>query len=122
MTEQELQQIVKAAQESIANPGGNTRPLPKNDSATQPTLIVFRHGESEDNLLKIFSGWRDSGLTPRGVQQAMDLAEMLKDKKIDLCITSPLRRTIDTAKYALKYHPNTKIETDQRIIERNYGD
>jgi len=22
----------------------------------------------------------------------------------------------------LKYHPNTKVETDDRIIERNYGD
>lgn len=117
-----MQLIVKAAQDSIDHPGANARPLPKNESETQPLLIVFRHGESEDNLLKIFSGWRDVGLTPRGVQQAMALAELLKNKKIDVCITSPLRRTLDTAKYALKYHPHIKIETDQRIIERNYGD
>ncbi len=37
-------------------------------------IIVFRHGESEDNRNRVFSGWRDSPLTEIGCEQARALA------------------------------------------------
>jgi 2,3-bisphosphoglycerate-dependent phosphoglycerate mutase len=69
----------------------------------------------------VFSGWRDSKLTPMGKTQAKALNAELKNKKIDVCITSDLSRSIDTGKLALK-GMNVKFEEDTRIRERNYGD
>ncbi len=87
------------------------------------TIYLFRHGQSEFNLTKTFTGWLDAKLTPLGIQQAKALGEMLKDKKIDLAITSRLSRAADTLKEVLVFHPECK-ETliDDRMIERSYGD
>lgn len=117
-----FEEIKKAAQESINNPGANQKPLPKNESNVDPELYVFRHGETHDNINRIFSGWRDSKITEKGVKQAEELSIALKGKRIDLCITSPLSRTKETARIALKNHPDVVFEEDPRIIERNYGE
>jgi len=87
------------------------------------TIYLFRHGQSEFNLSKTFTGWLDARLTPLGIEQAKALGEMLKDKKIDLAITSRLSRAQDTLKEVLAFHPECQ-ETliDDRIIERSYGD
>ncbi len=87
------------------------------------TIYLFRHGQSEFNLSKTFTGWLDAKLTLLGIEQAKALGEMLKDKKIDLAITSRLSRATDTLKEVLVFHPECQ-ETiiDDRIIERSYGD
>lgn len=87
------------------------------------TIYLFRHGQSEFNLSKTFTGWLDAKLTPLGIEQAKALGLMLKDKKIDLAITSHLSRAADTLKEVLVFHPECR-ETivDDRIIERSYGD
>ncbi|OIP97706.1 hypothetical protein AUJ94_01760 [bacterium CG2_30_40_12] len=117
-----FKQINEAARESIARPGKSLRALPKEHSDNCPKLYVFRHGETFDNKNRIHSGHRDSKLTEKGIKQAEILADKLKNKDIGICITSHLSRSIDTAKYALKYHKNIKYEVDDRIIERDYGD
>lgn len=86
-------------------------------------IYVFRHGQSEFNLSKTFTGWLDAKLTPLGVEQAKQLGVMLKDKKIDLAIQTRLSRARDTLKEVLVYHPECKeVITDDRMIERSYGD
>lgn len=42
---------------------------------------MFRHGQTEDNEHFVFSGWREPHLTAKGREQALILAEKLKDKK-----------------------------------------
>ncbi|MFA6982053.1 MAG: histidine phosphatase family protein, partial [Patescibacteria group bacterium] len=99
--------------------------LPKEESDTLPTLYVFRHGQTEDNAKYIFSGWRDPDLTEEGRKQALILAEKLEDKKLDLLISSPQVRALDTMKLGVSLNVNAKdkeIETDERIKERSYGD
>jgi len=87
------------------------------------TLYLFRHGQSEYNLQKIFSGWLDPDLTPLGVEQAKALGLLLKDKKIDLAYTSSLIRAKKTLDQVLAFHPECKQTiVDNRIIERSYGD
>ncbi|MFA6518078.1 MAG: phosphoglycerate mutase family protein [Candidatus Shapirobacteria bacterium] len=87
------------------------------------TIFLFRHGQSEFNLSKTFTGWLDAKLTPLGIDQAKALGLMLKDKKINLAITSRLSRAQDTLKEVLVYHPECQqIIIDDRIIERSYGD
>lgn len=112
--------IMESAMMSLKKPG-KSPPLPKKESKTKPVLYVFRHGETYDNKRRIFSGRRQSKLTHMGIKQAEILAKKLKNKRIDIMIVSRLVRSKKTAKIILKYHPNTKIERDDRIIERNYG-
>lgn len=114
--------IKKASLDSINHPGKTSASLPKSESDVDPEIYVFRHGETHDNLNKVFSGWRDSKLTPLGIKQARILAEKLKNKEINICIVSPLSRSKDTAEIALKYHKDILFEEDKRIIERNYGE
>jgi 2,3-bisphosphoglycerate-dependent phosphoglycerate mutase len=86
-------------------------------------IYLFRHGQSEYNLKKIFTGWQDAKLTELGIEQAKNLGEMLRNKKIDIAYVSRLSRARDTLAEVLKFHPECKnIIVDDRIIERSYGD
>jgi broad specificity phosphatase PhoE len=87
------------------------------------TIYLFRHGQSEFNLSKTFTGWLDAKLTPLGIDQAKALGVMLKDKQIDIAYQSRLSRSIQTLDEVLKFHPecNRRI-IDDRMIERSYGD
>ena len=99
--------------------------LPKHESESKPTLYIFRHGQTEDNANFIFSGWRDPELTTKGKDEALLLAEKLKDKKIQMLISSPQKRAVETMKLAMSKNTNAKklkIHTDPRIKERSYGD
>lgn len=61
-------------------------------------LYFARHGESEANTLNIISN-RDSQhpLTEKGVAQALNLAEQLKDAKLAGIFCSPILRAMQTA-------------------------
>jgi 2,3-bisphosphoglycerate-dependent phosphoglycerate mutase len=100
-------------------------PLPKEEVEGFPVMYIFRHGQSEDNAEYVFSGWRDSKLTQKGIEQAEILAEKIKDKKIDMLISSPQNRAVETMKTAISKNgqaKNLEIHLDDRIKERRYGD
>ena len=100
------------------------KPLPKNEDPDKPVLYVFRHGQTEDNANFIFSGWRDSDLTPKGIEQALILAPKLKDKKIAMLFASDQIRSIKTMKLAVsenEFAKTLEINKDPRIKERCYG-
>jgi len=84
-------------------------------------LFVFRHAETFDNNRGLFSGWRDSELTPKGLIQAEEIAKQLTQCKIDYAFTSHLKRAKQTLKIVLKEHPAQRVFVDDRIIERCYG-
>jgi broad specificity phosphatase PhoE len=103
----------------------DAKPMPKDENPAFPILYVFRHGQTEDNANFIFSGWRDSDLTEKGVEQAKILAEKLKDKKIHMLVTSDLIRSVRTMEIAIlqnDYAKKLEIHKDPRIKERRYGD
>jgi len=86
-------------------------------------IYLFRHGQTIYNRDRIFTGWKDSKLTPLGVRQAKTIARKLKNKKIDVAFQTKLSRSKDTLKEVLKFHPETReIITANRMIERSYGD
>ncbi len=103
----------------------HVEPLPKFESSNRPILYIFRHGQTEDNANFIFSGWREPGLTKKGIDQALVLAPKLSNKKIDMLISSPQSRAIDTMKHAISQNEHAwtlEINTDKRIRERSYGE
>lgn len=86
-------------------------------------LFVFRHGQTFDNKEKIFSGFRQSDLTPEGIEEAKGIGEKLKNEKVTKAFQSDLIRSQHTLELVLNgWHENVEIITDARIKERDYGD
>ncbi len=86
-------------------------------------IYVFRHGQTYFNRKGIFTGWKESKLTPLGIKQARKVARELKDKRIGIAFDNTLGRSKQTLKEVLKYHPECrKIISDKRMIEKDYGD
>ena len=85
-------------------------------------IYVFRHGETTYNRDKKFTGFHNPPLTKKGIKQAKIIAMKLKAKKFQIAFQTKLRRSKQTLKKVLVYHPECKtIKEDNRIIERNYG-
>jgi len=85
-------------------------------------IFIFRHGETHFNERERFTGWIDSKLTPKGLEDAKKVAEKMKGEKFQIAFKTHLSRSGGTLKQVLKYHPECrKIITDDRMIERSYG-
>ena len=88
-------------------------------------LILIRHGQSEWNALNQFTGWKDPGLTSKGVEEARNAGKIINNLKInfDLVFTSALIRAQNTAEIILK-EINQPLSTikNQALNERNYGE
>jgi 2,3-bisphosphoglycerate-dependent phosphoglycerate mutase len=82
---------------------------------------VFRHAETTDNANAIFSGWRDPDLTSKGLSQAQEISEQLKQEKVDYAFTSHLKRAQKTLEVVLETHPDVPVFVDDHLIERCYG-
>ena len=68
------------------------------DSMTK--LILVRHGESEANFSRIYTGQSDIPLTERGHSQAVAAAKYIKKhENVSKVYASPLRRAFDTGKH-----------------------
>ena len=86
-------------------------------------LFIFRHGQTFDNKEKIFSGFRQTDLTPEGIEEAKGIGEQLKNEKVTKAYQSDLIRSQHTLELVLNnWHENVEIITDARINERDYGD
>lgn len=86
-------------------------------------VYIFRHGETNYNRSKRFTGWINSRLTPNGIRQIKVVAEKLRDRIFQVAFKTSLSRSSDSLKIVLKHHPECKrIIVDDRIRERSYGD
>lgn len=83
-------------------------------------IYFARHGQTEMNKANLVCGVTDVPLNETGRQQAELLAEKLRSENIDLIISSPLKRAIQTSRIVAE-HCNIPIEIDNRLIEQNYG-
>ncbi len=88
-------------------------------------LYFVRHGLTDANVKRIWSGHFDTLLVDEGRLQAAHAGQQLLDQhiSIDLIITSPLLRTQETARIiaeAINY-PVEQILTEQLLIERTFG-
>ncbi|WP_029551336.1 histidine phosphatase family protein [Thermocrinis jamiesonii] len=83
-------------------------------------IYLVRHAQSEFNEKGIFQGRLDSDLTPLGFVQARMCAEFLKDKGIQLIISSPQRRAYKTAQ-TISDVLDIPLKVDERIREMSFG-
>lgn len=82
-------------------------------------LYVVRHGKTEWNLEHRCQGISDIPLTEEGIEAAKELQTLVSDLDVDIVISSPLSRAIDTAK--ILTDGKIPINIDDRIIERDWG-
>ena len=83
-------------------------------------IYAARHGQTSWNAQNRILGRTDLELTETGVQQAEKLAEILNEKNIDIILSSPLKRAIQTSEIIAK-KLGLPIKIDERLIEQNYG-
>jgi 2,3-bisphosphoglycerate-dependent phosphoglycerate mutase len=72
-------------------------------------LIMMRHGESEWNKLNQFTGWVDIPLSQKGINEALEGGEKIKDIPIDIIVMSTLIRSQMTAMLAMSRHTSGKV-------------
>jgi broad specificity phosphatase PhoE len=84
-------------------------------------VYVARHGESEYNREGRYQGRRESALTPLGRRQAAALAEALAASAATRVISSPLGRSVETAR-PIAQRLGIALEVDARLIEIALGE
>ncbi|KIP06198.1 hypothetical protein PHLGIDRAFT_467808 [Phlebiopsis gigantea 11061_1 CR5-6] len=93
------------------------------DKDTSVALTFIRHGESTDNLLPIWAGWRDAPLSEHGLAQATALGASLASTRFDLILASTLKRAYTTAELVLEAQslPKSRIVTSPLLREQTRG-
>ena len=81
-------------------------------------IYIVRHGQTKYNVEGRYGGRIDVPLNEKGIKQAYELHEILKNIKFDIVFSSPLKRALKTAEIIC----NNDILKDDRIIERDNGD
>ena len=65
------------------------------------TIYLARHGQTEENLSRIFQGHLPGHLTEEGKRQAIALGKALENIPLDAIVSSDLQRVADTVRLAV---------------------
>ncbi|KKT28561.1 MAG: hypothetical protein UW43_C0001G0037 [Candidatus Yanofskybacteria bacterium GW2011_GWA1_44_21] len=86
-------------------------------------IYLARHGQDKDNANGILNGLRDEPLSEKGIEQANEVANKIKDTGIhfDHVYTSPLQRAYKTAEIITDTLDIKKPEPLADLIERDFG-
>jgi 2,3-bisphosphoglycerate-dependent phosphoglycerate mutase len=113
-----VHQVADAGQPSLESPSPSAAPA-------GGLLVLLRHGESEWNRDRRFTGWTDVDLSPAGMAEAARAGQRLRDAgyTFDRCYTSVLRRATRTTEIVLDAMGlgDVPIERSWRLNERHYG-
>lgn len=94
-------------------------------AAFRRTLVLVRHGQSEDNARDLFSGLRDPALTPQGVEEAHAAGRELRRLGFGFthAFTSALGRAHQTMELILAElgQSGLPVRKDASLNERDYG-
>lgn len=83
-------------------------------------LYIIRHGETDWNKERRLQGQSNTKLNAYGRELAVITGEALKDINFDYIFSSPLDRSLETARLILK-NDNADIVTDDRLKEISFG-
>lgn len=84
-------------------------------------IIFVRHGESIDDVIDAYGGAADFELSENGIKTANEVAEALKNKKVDCIYSSPLKRALTTAEIINKQHNAKMVVIDEWKERNSYG-
>ena len=85
-------------------------------------LCLIRHGETTWNAERRLQGHTDIPLNTKGVQQASQMAQAIKNTKLSFnaLYTSDLKRAVDTANAIVELF-GVKARVDSALRERHFG-
>ncbi len=85
-------------------------------------LYVVRHGQSVLNVTRTFAGRTDTPLTDVGREQAKRAGEKVAELNIDLIVSSPLIRALETAQIIAESSGyNKDILVNELFVEQSLG-
>ena len=83
-------------------------------------LILIRHGLTNDNLKRRYSGIRDIGLTRIGQQEAREIRDKIKSLKVNRVFCSDLKRSGQTAE--IIFGKSCRIIKNPNLREIDFGE
>ena len=86
----------------------------------ETTILLVRHGETEDNARQIMQGQTQGNLNEQGREQARQVALRLQSEKIDAFVSSDLRRAVQTAEIIAAPH-GMPVSQTPLLRERDWG-
>ena len=86
------------------------------DSATRGPRV-----EGEKQPAERVTGWLDLPLRHQGVAEAMESAKFLSQYPIDMILSSPLSRTLLTARAIQQVHPTVPFSVHNELAAWNTG-
>lgn len=86
-------------------------------------LYFIRHGLSVLNVKGLYAGRTETPLTKEGKQQSKIAGLAARKLNIDLIVSSPMNRALETARIIANEinYPTHRIITDNRLVERDFG-
>lgn len=84
------------------------------------TLYLIRHGETVMNKPGIIFGSTDVDLNEEGIKQAGALQESIDSIDLDVIISSPMKRCVQTASY-LNFKKGLRIDILDEFKEMDFG-
>lgn len=93
----------------------------KHAQSTNVTRIyLVRHGQTELNVSGALRGHLDPKLDALGILQAKMLGEAIGREQVQLLVSSPLKRAVETAT-EIAIRAGIEVEIEPRLIDRDYG-
>ena len=83
-------------------------------------IFVARHGQTVWNAQNKVCGITNVELTEKGIEQAKKLAETVQNYSIDIILSSPLKRAVETSKIVAAKN-NIPMQIEELLIEQDYG-
>ena len=81
-------------------------------------IYIIRHGQTELNNKQVLQGRSNYPLNEKGIAQAREAADRLREVTFSRVFSSPLIRAIQTAGIIV---PGVSVTIDERLIEIDYG-
>ena len=83
-------------------------------------IHVMRHATTRWNELGITQGHSNNRLSKKSIELTNEIAKSFEKEKIDLILTSPLARSVQTSNIMNKYH-NVKVIKHNKLIDIDQG-
>ena len=87
---------------------------------TSTTLLLVRHGETEDNVNQIMQGQTQGRLTAKGIRQACEVRDRLASESFAAILSSNLYRSLHTAQIIAEPH-GLEVKQLPVLRERDWG-
>ena len=84
------------------------------------TTVLLRHGQTPMSVQKRYAGRSDVPLTDLGVRQAAAVAKRLASAGLDVIVTSPLQRAVQTAE-EVAAATGAPVVADEGFRETDFG-